>query len=129
MKQLLTREIAELQIALPIRQIVNDEIWYKVVIHGVPTAIGYEEGPEKVRYEVETFNQGLKVVGTPRWLTAREKFDTQLHGSLLVAFATEDEACRAIHKHLWVGAKSVKVEKALPRESTAKTTRTTKEMS
>jgi hypothetical protein len=61
--------------------------------------------------EITTFNQSLKPIGTPYWLTNQEKRKNQIAGSVVVAFATEEEAKRAIRNRLYIGGISTKVEK------------------
>lgn len=90
-------------------QILHDEEWHQVVIHGISTTDFAENGPEKVKYEIETYNRDLKCVTLPQWLTSEEKRSTNRLGSMIVAFATKDEAIRARIDHLWIGAKSVRV--------------------
>jgi hypothetical protein len=61
--------------------------------------------------EITTFNQGFKPIETPYWLTSEAKRANQLAGSVVVAFATESEATRAIRHRLYIGGASVRVEK------------------
>ena len=46
--------------------------------------------------EIQTFNKGLTPIGRPYWLTSSDKRQNQRAGSVVVAFATEAEANRAI---------------------------------
>ena len=46
--------------------------------------------------EITTFNKDLVPIGTPYWLTPSEKRLNQRAGSIVVAFATANEASRAI---------------------------------
>jgi hypothetical protein len=66
---------------------------------------------ELVIDEITTFNQSLKPIGTPYWLTTKEKRKCQLAGSIVVAFATKEEAKRAIRNRLYIGGISARVEK------------------
>ena len=61
--------------------------------------------------EIKTFNKGLKPIGTPYWLTSLEKRKTQKSGSIIVCFATEEEANRAIKNRLYIAGISTRVEK------------------
>lgn len=81
--------------------------WFKVVIHKLPT----NHGLEVIKEEIETFNKGLKVVGTPFWLTPESKRGQQSYGSACVAFATEDEALKAIRGKLYILGESLRAEK------------------
>lgn len=72
--------------------------WFKVVIHKLPI----NHGLEVIEDEIETFNKGLKVVGTPFWITPESKRGQQSYGSACVAFATEEEALKAIRGKLYI---------------------------
>ena len=61
--------------------------------------------------EIKTFNQGFTPIGTPYWLTTASKRQNQRAGSVVVAFATEGEASRAIRQRLYIAGISVRVEK------------------
>lgn len=81
--------------------------WFKVVIHKLPT----NHSLEVIKEEIETFNKGLKVVGTPFWLTPETKRGQQSYGSACVAFATEEEALKAIRGKLYILGESLRAEK------------------
>ena len=74
---------------------------------------------ELVIDEVRTFNKGLTLIGTPYWLSSPEKRANQRAGLVVVAFATAEEASRAIHYKLYIAGINVQVEKLY---STALTT-------
>ena len=69
--------------------------------------------------EIKTFNQGLVPIGAPYWLTSDEKRLNQRAGSVVVAFATPEEANRAIQYRLYIAGTSIRIEKLY---STASTT-------
>ena len=97
----------------------KDQNWHKVVVHGVP--IQEFEGPEGIQSlkdDIQTFND-CKVLGTPFWLTSREKRQSKYSGTMVIAFETEAEAKRAITSRFYVAGKSVKVEKwnTIPRDT------------
>jgi hypothetical protein len=60
--------------------------------------------------KIKTFN-GLTPIRTPYRLTLAEKRRDQRARLVAVAFATEEEASRAIRQRLYVGGISVRVEK------------------
>jgi hypothetical protein len=102
----------------------KDEAWYKVVLHGIPTAdFNTPRGMELVVDEITTFNKGLLPIGTPYWLSSPEKRVNQRAGSVVIAFATAEEASRAIRHRLYIAGISVRVEKLY---STASTTQCSK---
>ena len=106
------------------RKAQKDEPWHKVVIHGVPVAdFNTPSGMELVIDEIKTFNKGLTPIGTPYWLSSPEKRANQRAGSVVVAFATAEEASRAIRYRLYIAGISVRVEKLY---STASTTQCSK---
>jgi hypothetical protein len=108
------------QHVVPFNTAQKDEPWHKVALHGIPTAdFNTPEGMSLVIEEIQTFNKGLKPIGTPYWLTSAERRQTQRAGSVAVAFGTEEEAERAIRNRLYIAGISVRVEKLF---STAPTT-------
>ena len=91
---------------------MKDEPWNKVVLHSVPIEdFDTPEGMDLVLNEIKTFNKGLNPIGTPYWLTSAEKRQNQTVGSLVVSFAIEQEAIRAIRKRVYIVGISIKVEK------------------
>jgi hypothetical protein len=105
---------------IPYTSIRKDEPWYKVILHGIPTAdFNTPEGMQLVVDEICTFNKGYQPIGTPYWLSSEANRRTKLAGSVVVAFATEGEATRAIRQRLYIAGISVRVEKL---HSTAPTT-------
>jgi hypothetical protein len=105
---------------LPFQSAQKDEPWHKVVLHGIPTAdFNTLDGMDMVVDEIKTFNKGLSPIGTPYWLTTSEKRLNQRAGSVVVAFATPEEASRAIRHRLYIAGMSVRVGRYY---STASTT-------
>ena len=93
-----------------IKEIQKDQLWYKVVCHGIPIA-DFNNNLELIKTEITTFNKGYTPIGMPFWLTSEEKRRTALAGSVVVAFGTEQEAKRAVSNHLYIAGISVKVQK------------------
>ena len=73
--------------------------------------------------EIKIFNKGLSPIGKLYWLTSADKRQTQLAGSIVVAFATKEEANKAIRNRLYIAGISVRVEEVY---STALTTQCSK---
>ena len=95
-----------------IEELQKDEPWSKVVLHGIPIAdFDTPEGIDLAKEEIQIFNKGLKPIGTPYWLTSASKRQSQLAGALVVSFATEAEASRAIRQRVYIGGISARVEK------------------
>lgn len=103
------------QSAIPYASAAKDITWHKIVAHGVPVAdFDTEDGMALLKEEVEIFNQGLQVVGSPRWLTSAAARQTKRNGSVVLAFATEKEANQALRTRLYIAGSSVRTEKLLP---------------
>ena len=49
-----------------------------------------------VKEEIVTFNKGLNPIGQPYWLSSKDNRQIKRAGSVAVAFATEEEANRAL---------------------------------
>lgn len=98
---------------IPFQEALNNEKWFKVIVHGVSTNdFNTPEGGALIKEEVESFNLGLKVVGTPFWATKPEKRGVQMGGSVFIAFRTKEEANRAVQHRLFIGGVSLRVEHA-----------------
>ena len=94
------------------------------MLHGIPTAdFNTPMGMELVIDKIRTFNKDFTPIGTPYWLSSPEKRANQRAGSVVVAFATPEEASRAIRHRLYIAGISVRVEKLY---STAFTTQCSK---
>ena len=112
-KKILLENLELLRTLISIQRVLDDSTWHKVVVHGIDTITFRDGGESLVRSEIETFNKGLKLVTDPIWLTKEERRLSQPVGSMLLTFLTEEEAKRAKIQGLWVGAKRLRVEKAL----------------
>jgi hypothetical protein len=98
----------------PLIQFKNAQLiqpWYKVAIHNIPTSYVSNESLSILKSEITTFNKGFEIVGQPYWLTREEKRMQQPTGSVCIAFATEQEAQRAIRNKLYLLGISARVEK------------------
>lgn len=90
----------------------KDQPWFKVVAHGIPLAdFNHESGMEMIKEEVETFNKGLHPIGMPYWISTKDNRMVKNAGSVAIAFATEQEANRAIQNRLFIAGISVRVSK------------------
>lgn len=98
----------------PFLRAQKDEAWYKVILHGIPIKDFTEEySLDLIKEEIQEYNRSLnlRAIGTPYWLTSIEKRATQRGGAVVVAFATEEEAKRAISNRLNIVGLSVRVER------------------
>jgi hypothetical protein len=96
----------------PFTSAQKDEPWHKVIVHGIPTLdFNTPTGMDLITDEIKTFNKGFTPIGTPYWITPKDRRAVQQAGSVAVAFATAEEANRAIRHRLYIGGISVRVEK------------------
>ena len=104
-------------------RVLNDSTWFKVVVHGIPSAYFPLDKPEKIKEEVETYNKGLKVVGNPIWISHPSRWESHRAVSAILAFADEFQASQAVRHPLYIGGESVKVDFAVdkPKDSTKTT--------
>jgi hypothetical protein len=103
--QSIWKSLTSFKEALPIQP------WFKVVVHNIPTSFVTNESLEILKSEITAFNKGFKIVGNPYWLTSKDRRTVQQSGSVCIAFATEQEAQRAIKSRLYLLGISVRVEK------------------
>ena len=68
---------------LAFEQALPNTPWYKVAIHGIPTNL---DNLEILKSEISTFNNGLKVVGEPYWLSPESNRRVKQAGSICIAF-------------------------------------------
>jgi hypothetical protein len=97
---------------VPHSRFQKDQPWYKVIIHGIPTLdFNCPEGMDMIVDEIKTFNEGLNPIGKPYWMSSAITRATKRSGSVAIAFATEEEASKAIRNRLYIAGISVRVEK------------------
>lgn len=90
----------------------KDQPWFKVVAHGIPISdFNHDQGMDMIKDEITTFNKGLKPIGMPYWISTVENRLVKKAGSVAIAFATEEEASRAIRNRLYIAGISVRVSK------------------
>lgn len=88
--------------------------WHKVVVHGVPLRMSHldeEHILPKVKDEMKLFN-GLDIISEPYWLTRQEKRESgiQRAGSIVLAFATREDAEKACRHKVSMFGRNLKVE-------------------
>ena len=104
-----------------IKEIQKDQMWFKVVCHGIPIA-DFENNLDMIKSEITTFNKGCTPIGNPFWLSSAEKRQSSRAGSVVVSFGTEQEAKRAISNHLYIAGISVRVQKYFTTSQTSQCT-------
>jgi hypothetical protein len=75
------------------------------------TSFYTNESLSVLKEEIPTFNKGLEIVGNPYWLTREGKHQDQITDTVCIAFATEQQAQKAICNRLYLLGISVRVEK------------------
>lgn len=99
----------------PTASVVENRSWFKVAVHGVPTAdvlaLSRDDFTDAVKDEIKTFNKGLSPIGAPYWLSLEENRNQRRAGSIALAFETEAEARIAISKRLSIFGVSCRAEK------------------
>ena len=60
-----------------------------------------------LKKEVELFNRGLKLVTKPAWLSTEENRQHKMHSSAVIAFATQEEAQKALRTRVVVAGISI----------------------
>ena len=61
-----------------------------------------------VKNEIETFNKDMKLTCLPVWLTSDEARQGKLHGSVILAFKSEQEVKKALRNRLVIAGSSVR---------------------
>jgi len=90
-------------------EIKKDEKWYKIVAHGIPTAIfNIKDGMQLVKDEVETFNKDIKLAMLPHWLTSEEARQGKQHDSIVLTVKTHQEVQSALRNRLIITGTSVR---------------------
>lgn len=64
----------------------KDEIWHKVILHGIPTTATFAT----VQSEVEEFNPGIQLPRPPRWLTTEVQRQHKAASAMVLTIAGKD---------------------------------------
>jgi hypothetical protein len=83
-----------------ISMVGKQETWTKLIVHGVDTHQfpDSEEGMKSLQTELETFNEGLGLASTPRYLTHPDKRVGKAHSSVVIAMKDKAHSKRLL-KH------------------------------
>ena len=109
---------------LPYKRIQKQQEWHKVAIHRIPIFdFNDESGMARIVDEIKTFNKGFTPIGTPYWLTSASNRQSQINGSIIVAFPTADQASKAIKNGLKIAGITATVLKFHPTSNTAQCTK------
>ncbi len=92
---------------------IQDSFWERVIVHDIPIRdFNHELGMQALKEEIQTFNSGLSFLGSPKWITPREKREYQLSGSVILTFQSK-EAAQALlrNKKIQVAGIQARIEK------------------
>jgi hypothetical protein len=87
----------------------KDEIWHKVILHGIPTTTTFNT----VQSEVEEFNPGIHLPRPPRWLTTEAQRQDKTASAMVLTIAGKDSADKALNRGLSLFGRKFKVNKYL----------------
>ena len=96
------------EVKLDLTQVRKNKKWHKIVLYKLSTAtFQNKEGLKLLKNEVELFNKELKLVTEPVWLSTEENRQHKMHSSAVIAFATQEEAQKALRTRIIVAGMSV----------------------
>ncbi|RPA94013.1 hypothetical protein L873DRAFT_1657915, partial [Choiromyces venosus 120613-1] len=72
----------------------KDEIWHKVILHGIPTTSSFTI----VQVEVEEFNPGIHLPRLPRWLTTEAQCQNKAASAMVLTITGKDSTEKALSK-------------------------------
>src|SRR5437660_1512419 len=87
----------------------KDEIWHKVIIHGIPTTSSFST----VQSEVQDFNPGTHLPRPPRWLTTETQRSQNSASTMLLTIAGKEAADKAIASGLSLFGKKFQFQQSL----------------
>ena len=88
--------------------------WYKLIAHRVPTeSFNTEGGMQLLKDDLELFNQGLKLVTLPQWLSQPQVRQEKRHSSVVLALKTKEEVTQALRKRLVIAGISIRTAEYL----------------
>ncbi|RPA97491.1 hypothetical protein L873DRAFT_1598119, partial [Choiromyces venosus 120613-1] len=84
----------------------KDEIWHKVILHGIPTPNSFTTIPA----EIEEFNPGIHL---SRWLTTEAQHQNKAASAMVLTIAGKDSTDKALSKGLSLFGRKFKVQRYL----------------
>ncbi len=87
----------------------KDEIWNKVILHGIPTTTTFTT----VQTEVEEFNPGIHLPRPPRWLTTETQRQDKAASAMVLTIAGKDSTDKALSRGLSLFGRRFKVQRYL----------------
>ena len=87
----------------------KDEIWHKVILHGIPTSTTFTT----VQSEIEEYNPGTHLPRPPRWLTTDAQRQDKAASAMVLTIAGKDATDNALSRGLSLFGKKFKVQRYL----------------
>src|SRR5437588_466135 len=87
----------------------KDEIWHKVILHGIPTTTTFNT----VQSEIEECNPGTHLPRPPRWLTTVAQRQDKAASAMVLTIAGKDSTEKALSRGLSLLGKKFKVQRYL----------------
>src|SRR5205807_2628990 len=87
----------------------KDEIWHKVILHGISTTTTFNT----VQSEIEEFNLGTHLPCPPRWLTTEAQYQDKAASAMVRTIAGKDSTEKALSRGLSLFGKKFKVQRYL----------------
>ncbi|RPB01376.1 hypothetical protein L873DRAFT_1642822, partial [Choiromyces venosus 120613-1] len=84
----------------------KDEIWYKVILHGITTTSSFTT----IQAEVEEFNPRIYLPRLPRWLTTKVQYQNKAASAMVLTIASKDSTDKALSKGLSLFGRKFKVQ-------------------
>jgi len=95
----------------------KDKTWYKIIAHGIPTAIfNYSKGLDLLHEEIKIFN-GIQPLAI-NWLSSEKNRETKNHASIVISFDNEAAAQRALKNKLLIAGITVRTAAFIEKKST-----------
>ena len=95
-----------------------DETWREFLVHGIETVIFENSTDMKLfQNEIETFNQGVKLIREPQWLIKSENRQKKIHSFVKIVVRSQNEV-EKIKRGLVIAGKMLKTIEFLPTRPT-----------
>jgi hypothetical protein len=101
---------------IPFTKYQFDEEWIKLIIHKVPTKpFECEEGLDLLKQEIEDYNDDIKLIRAPNWLTHEETRLQKNHSSIIIYLSDQARANSILNRKIFIAGELCKVEKHIPK--------------
>ena len=95
---------------------IKDKAWFKVIAHGISTEIfNFSKGLELLKQEIETFNGVFPLA--VNWISSVKNRSIKKHGSIVIAFDSEESAQKVLKNRLFIAGISVRTAKFIEKKT------------